>query len=94
MLWNHSLVYLVSVHFLYQILMVFYDSVYLENISFQVICSSVIESLDGGVKCTCDRDVTGLQVCEGGIREVQRVFMKVGVSNINDFYRCHLKLYR
>lgn len=83
-----------NIHFLYQILMVFQDSVYLENISFQVICSSVIESLDGGMKCACDRDVTGLQVCEGGIREVQRVFIKIGVSNINDLHRCHLELDR
>ena len=48
--------------------MVLNDSVYLENISFRIICSSVIETLDGSMKCVCGRDITGLQVCEGGIR--------------------------
>lgn len=59
--------------------MVFNDSVCVENISFRVICSCVIESLDGSVKCVRDREVTGLQFCEVGIVEG-----KIGISNIND----------
>lgn len=50
--------------------MVFSNSAYLEGISFRVICSCVIESSDGRVKCVCDREVTGLQFCEAGIISV------------------------
>lgn len=67
---KHSLIYLVNIHFLYQILVVFHDSLYLKNINFRVICSSSIESLEGRVKLVCGGDFTGLQICKVGIREV------------------------
>lgn len=69
---KHSLIYLVNICFLYQILKVCNDSVYLVDINFQVIRNSAVESFESKMKLVCGRDFLGLQICEVGIREVQK----------------------